>query len=125
MNLKKYLEMIETKRAEMRAILDTANGEERALTKEEREKFEKLNEEVDALNATVKAIQEERDLETPEIEEDVEDKNDDEERSVEEMEERAFEDFLRGRVSEERWLIATMSREHYRSLTMTQHPVTS
>ena len=41
MNLKKYLEMIETKRAEMRAILDTANGEERALTKEEREKFEK------------------------------------------------------------------------------------
>jgi len=103
MNLKKYLEMIETKRAEMRAILDTANGEERALTKEEREKFEKLNEEVDALNATVKAIQEERDLETPEIEEDVDEKNgEDEERSVEEMEERAFEDFLRGRVSEER-----------------------
>ena len=103
MNLKKYLEMIETKRAEMRAILDTANKEERALSKEEREKFDKLNEEVDALNATVKAIQEERDLETPEIEEDVDEKNgEDEERSVEEMEERAFEDFLRGRVSEER-----------------------
>ena len=104
MNLKKYLEMIETKRAEMRTILDKANTEERALTPEEREQFDKLSGEVDALNATVKAIQEERDLETPEVEEDVKEDKDEnkEEESTEKAEERAFEDFLRGRVTEER-----------------------
>lgn len=105
MNLKKYLEMIETKRSEMRAILDLAKSENRALTTEEREKFDKLDEEIEGLNATVNAIQTERSLETPDVEEQIDEKDGedkDEERSIEEMEERAFEDFLRGRVSEER-----------------------
>lgn len=103
MNLKKYLEMIENKRSEMRAILDLAKSENRALTNEEREKFDKLDEEIEGLNATVNAIQTERSLETPDVEEEVDNKETEtEERSVEELEERAFEDFLRGRVSEER-----------------------
>lgn len=105
MNLKKYLEMIETKRSEMRAILDLAKSENRALTTEEREKFDKLDEEIEGLNATVNAIQTERSLETPDVEEQIDEKDGEdkgEERSIEEMEERAFEDFLRGRVSEER-----------------------
>ena len=105
MNLKKYLEMIETKRSEMRAILDLAKSENRALTTEEREKFDKLDEEIEGLNATVNAIQTERSLETPDVEEQIDEKDGEdkgEERSIEEMEERAFEDFLRGRVSEDR-----------------------
>lgn len=103
MNLKKYLEMIETKRSEMRAILDKANTEERTLTKEEREAFDKLDEEIRELTATVNAIQTERSLETPDVEEPIEEtKEDEEERSVEDMEARAFEDYIRGEVSEER-----------------------
>lgn len=105
MNLKKYLEMIEAKRSEMRAILDLAKSENRALTTEEREKFDQLDEEIEGLNATVNAIQTERSLETPDVEEQIDEKDGEdkgEERSIEEMEERAFEDFLRGRVSEER-----------------------
>ena len=105
MNLKKYLEMIDAKRSEMRAILDLAKSENRALTTEEREKFDKLDEEIEGLNATVNAIQTERSLETPDVEEQIDEKDGEdkgEERSIEEMEERAFEDFLRGRVSEER-----------------------
>lgn len=103
MNLKKYLEMIETKRSEMRAILDKANTEERTLTKEEREAFDKLDEEIRELTATVNAIQTERSLETPDVEEPIEEtKEDKEERSVEDMEARAFEDYIRGEVSEER-----------------------
>ena len=104
MNLKKYLEMIETKRSEMRAILDKANAENRALTKEERETFDKLDEEVEGLNATVNAIQTERSLETPDVDEEVDTKKaKTEERSVEEIEkaeERAFEAFLRGEVED-------------------------
>jgi HK97 family phage major capsid protein len=104
MNLKKYLEMIETKRSEMRAILDKANAENRALTTEEREKFDKLDEEVEGLNATVNAIQTERSLETPDVEEEVDGKEaKTEERSVEDIEkaeERAFEAFLRGEVED-------------------------
>jgi HK97 family phage major capsid protein len=104
MNLKKYLEMIETKRSEMRAILDKANAENRALTKEERETFDKLDEEVEGLNATVNAIQTERSLETPDVEEEVDGKEaKTEERSVEDIEkaeERAFEAFLRGEVED-------------------------
>ena len=98
MNLKKYLEMIEAKRSEMREILDLAKTEDRALAKEEREKFDKLDEEIEGLNATVNAIQTERSLETPEIEEKIDEKREAEveERSVEEMEERAFENYLRG-----------------------------
>lgn len=102
MNLKKYLEMIETKRSEMRAILDLAKSENRALTTEEREKFDKLDEEIEGLNATVNAIQTERSLETPDVEEEVDGKETKtEERSVEDIEkaeERAFEAFLRGEV---------------------------
>lgn len=104
MNLKKYLEMIETKRSEMRAILDLAKSENRALTTDEREKFDKLDEEIEGLNATVNAIQTERSLETPDVEEEVDGKETKtEERSVEEIEkaeERAFEAFLRGEVEE-------------------------
>lgn len=103
MNLKKYLEMIETKRSEMRAILDKANTEERTLTKEDREAFDKLDEEIRELTATVNAIQTERSLETPDVEEPIEETNEkEEERSVEDMEARAFEDYIRGEVSEER-----------------------
>ena len=105
MNLKKYLEMREAKRAEMKKILDEANEENRALTKEERESFDKLNDEVRDLTATIEAIQEERSIKDLKVEEEAREEKKEEksdEKSIEEREYKAFEDFLRGRVSEER-----------------------
>jgi len=95
MNLKKLMEARQAKQAEMRALIDTANTEERALNAEEQAQFEKLEGEIRDLDATINAIQTQRDLDqnapSPE-----DDPADPEERSVEEREHDAFEAFIRG-----------------------------
>ena len=95
MNLKLLLEKRATKQAEMKALIDGANAEERAMNTEEIESFEKLEAEIRELDATIKAIQTQRELEdeTPQEEEK-------EERSLEEREIEAFENFIRGNVEE-------------------------
>jgi len=100
MNLKKLLEMRTKKQAEMKAIIDTANTEERALNAEEQKSFEELEAEIRDLDATINAIQTQRDLDenAPSAEEEEET----EERSVEEREHDAFEAFIRGNMTESR-----------------------
>ena len=102
MEIKKYLEMREAKRAEARAILDKANAEERALTTEEREAFDKLETEIRDLDATINAMQTQRELEAdaPTPEDDApEDDNQGEDDGAEEAREyRAFDAYLRNRI---------------------------
>lgn len=93
MNLKKLIEQRELKRKEMRALLDTANTEERAMNDAEIASFEALEKEIRNLDATINAIQSERSLEDVNIETQTE------ERSVEERELETFESFLRGTES--------------------------
>lgn len=90
MNLKQLMELRQKKQDEMKQIIATANEEKRALNAEEQGKFEALETEIRDIDATINAIQTERSLETetPNAEE--------EQRSVEEREIKAFEDFVRG-----------------------------
>ena len=97
MNLKLLLEKRATKQAEMKALIDGANAEERAMNTEEIESFEKLEAEIRELDATIKAIQTQRELEDETPQEEEEEK---EERSLEEREIEAFENFIRGNVEE-------------------------
>lgn len=90
MNLKKLLELREAKQTEMKALLDGANTEERALNAEEITRFTELETEIRELDATINAFQTQRQLETekPQTEE--------EQRTIEEREIEAFENFVRG-----------------------------
>ena len=97
MNLKLLLEKRATKQAEMKALIDGANAEERAMNTEEIESFEKLEAEIRELDATIKAIQTQRELEDETPQEEEEEK---EERTLEEREIEAFENFIRGNVEE-------------------------
>lgn len=100
MKLKELLEKRAMKQAEMKAMLDKANEEQRTLNPEEQESFGALEAEIRDLDATINAIQTQRDLEqnAPSAEEEEET----EERSVEEREHDAFEAFIRGTVTESR-----------------------
>ena len=90
MNFKKLMETRQAKQSEMKQIITTANEEQRALNAEEQTKFEELEAEIRNIDATINAIQTERNLEqgAPEHRE--------EQRSVEEREIDAFENFVRG-----------------------------
>lgn len=98
MNLKKLLEMRAAKQAEMKAIIDAANTEERALNADEQQKFTELEAEIRNIDATITAIQTARDL--GENEPAGEDGSDDGEgESEEDREIRSFEAFIRGEES--------------------------
>ena len=98
MNLKKLLEMRSQKQAEMKEIIKKADTEERTLNTEELEKFEKLENEIKDIDATVAAIQAERNLT---IVDDGDDPDDDKkEENVEEREIKAFENFVRNNIEE-------------------------
>lgn len=101
MKLKELLEKRAMKQAEMKAMLDKANEEKRTLSTEEQESFGALEAEIRDLDATIHAIQTQRDLDqnAPSPEDDPADPV---ERSVEEREHDAFEAFLRGTVIENR-----------------------
>ena len=90
MNLKKLMETRQAKQNEMKEIIAKANEEQRALSADDQTKFEALEAEIRSIDATINAVQTERSLEqeTPQTAE--------EQRSVEEREIEAFENFVRG-----------------------------
>ena len=103
MELKKLMEQRAAKQAEMKAMLDKAGAEERALNKEERESFDKLESEIRDLDGTINAIQAQRDIELNAPKDEAEDDKDEATESAEstdEAEERAFADYIRGNYDE-------------------------
>lgn len=103
MELKKLMEQRAAKQAEMKAMLDKAGAEERALNKEERERFDKLESEIRDLDGTISAIQAQRDIELNAPKDEAEDDKGESEESAEstdEAEERAFADYIRGNYDE-------------------------
>lgn len=97
--LKKLYENLTAKQEEMRAMLDKAKTEERALTDTERESFDKLSTEIEDIKKTIEAYNESRDLLKPVTEPEVQPETKSAEPSQEEIETRAFEDYIRGEVS--------------------------
>lgn len=103
MELKKLMEQRAAKQAEMKAMLDKAGAEERALNKDERESFDKLESEIRDLDGTINAIQAQRDIELNAPKDEAEDDKDEATESAEstdEAEERAFADYIRGNYDE-------------------------
>lgn len=94
--LKKLYEQRADKVKEMEAILEKAKTEERAFTEVETTQFDKLDQEIKAIDVTIKA--EERARNASEFKP-AEQKG---QESQEELEERAFADYIKGRVTEMR-----------------------
>ena len=107
MNLKALTEQRAEKQTEMETLLNTVKTEERAFTEDENELFKKLESEIGLINKTISAITKGRELTeepTPEQKEE-EKKEEDEMKENEEralQEEKAFENYIRGVVLEER-----------------------
>lgn len=93
MELKKLLEQRADLQAEMEALLDTAKTEERAMTDEESQKFDDLEKQIKAIDGTIEREERARNMEKKEIQD-----QEVEERAV--LEERAFENYIRGKVEE-------------------------
>lgn len=97
MSLKELLEKKKAKQNEMLALVNKADEEERAMTPEEIEQFEAAEAEIRTLDANIEAIKKAR-----EIENEPENPVEGEQRTIEEAEERAFEQILRSKSPEER-----------------------
>ena len=97
---KKLAEQRAAYEQEMQGILDKAESEERAMTEEESAKFDELEGKIKDIDRTIKAEERARDLSINVVD----DKKKEELRAEEiaEQEERAFENYIRGVVSEER-----------------------
>lgn len=93
MELKKLLEQRADLQAEMEALLNTAKTEERAMTDEESQKFDDLEKQIKAIDGTIEREERARSMEKKEIQ-----GQEVEERAV--LEERAFENYIRGKVEE-------------------------
>lgn len=100
MNLKKLTEERASLVNELNGILEAAKNEQRAMTEEENSKFEEIEGKVKAIDKTIKAEERARNLALNVIS----DKKEEELRAEEvaEQEERAFANYIRGVVSEER-----------------------
>jgi len=95
MNIKKLTEEKNDKTTEMQSILDNVEKEERAFTEEEQKKFDELKTQIEAINNTIKAFEEGRELVKEEEKEETEkeeEKVSEEKRTVE-IEERDIKDF--------------------------------
>lgn len=97
MNIKKLIELRNAKKAEMEGLLGKAVTEERAMDETEKAKFDALEAEIRSLDGTIKAYEASQKLEIIEGKEEEKAEED-----VEKAEERAFENFVRGAVLEER-----------------------
>lgn len=91
--LKKLLEQRAELQAQMEALLNTAKTEERAMTDEENSRFDELEKQIKAIDATIEREERARNIENraavpTEVEE----------RAA--AEEKAFENYIRGRVEE-------------------------
>ena len=98
--LKILVEKKNTLKAELRAMLDKAKTENRAMTDDENTKFEGIEKEIQDIDRTIKAEERARGIEEPEKNND-EGGNDDGP-TTEEVEERAFANYIYNRVSENR-----------------------
>lgn len=100
MNLKQLLELRAKKQAEMKAIIDGAGEQQRALNTEERENFDKLDGEIRELDETISRIQSFRNLDSYVEEEGTAEEPSEgaqaEEQTVEQREYRAFDAYIRG-----------------------------
>jgi len=94
-NLKSLNEQRNDKVTELQALVDAAKGETRAMSTEEMEKFTALEAEIAGIDKTIKAEERARDL-TLNV---VDDKKKEELRA-EELEERAFANYIRGVVEQ-------------------------
>lgn len=97
--LKALLEKRNTKVTELKAVLDKAKSEERAMNEEEMTKFNALEKDIKDLDATIEAEKRANNLEIVDYNKK---KENEEQRAVEEAEERAFENYIRGVVDEKR-----------------------
>ena len=77
------MEQRAAKQAEMKKMLDKAGAEERALNKDERESFDKLESEIRDLDGTINAIQAQRDIELNAPKDEAEDDKDEAKESAE------------------------------------------
>lgn len=92
MKLKALMEKREDLQKEMEQLVNTAEAEERAMTKEEIEKFDQLEEEIRAVDETIERTEKARNMDpAPKTGSG---------NKTEEEELRAFEDFVLGKVSE-------------------------
>ena len=107
MNLKTLTEQRADKQNEMETLLNKVEGEQRAFTDEENELFTQLETDIQNITNTIESIKKGRELTEEPDEEEKEEKKEEEE-EVKENEERAlneekaFERFIRGVLSEER-----------------------
>ena len=95
---KKLMEKRAQDIAQMELLTTTAETEERAMTEEEAKQFAELEAEVRAIDATIEAANRARDLD--QVEDPAEEEQRAEEIPVEEVEERAFANYIRGVVEE-------------------------
>lgn len=104
MKLKKLIEAKNAKLEEIKAILAKAETEERSeLTEDEQTSFDKLEIEIRSLETQITNIEKVRDLDnTHETDEETENRDDETVEERAEQERAAFENYLRGRVVEER-----------------------
>lgn len=98
MNLKALIEARNKLVADMQLLVDTANAETRALTNEELASTEELRAKVEALDKTINTALELRKLTLTPMLPDAENRGD----TKEKLETRAFENYIRGIVTEER-----------------------
>ncbi|WP_249334428.1 phage major capsid protein [Zhenhengia yiwuensis] len=96
MKLKAMIEKRNAKLEEMKAILSAAQTETRAFTPEEETKYSESKEEIRALDETIKALEEAETIEKRELPQEKK------KETVEEMETRAFETYIRGQINETR-----------------------
>lgn len=96
MKLKAMIEKRNAKLEEMKAILSVAQTETRAFTPEEETKYSESKEEIRALDETIKALEEAETIEKRELPQEKK------KETVEEMETRAFETYIRGQINETR-----------------------
>lgn len=102
MNIKKLTEDKNGKIAEMQNLLDKVEKEERAFTEEEQKLFDELKSQVEAINGTIKAFEDAREL-SNEDENGSSNNNANEESRALEIEERDIKDFasyIRGILSQ-------------------------
>jgi len=97
MNLKKLLELRNDKVVALQALMNKAKTEERAMTSEEMTSFETLEGEIAGIDKTIKAEERARNLTLSVVTDEKK-----AELRAEDIEERAFANFIRGEVSENR-----------------------
>lgn len=94
--MKKLIEKRATLKAEMQSLLDTASNEERAVSDEESKRFDELEKEIRAIDETLEKNEKMSGIS------DVLHPTTDSTTNTEQAEERAFTDFIQGRISEMR-----------------------